>query len=57
MPYEYDLDEFKKKALADAAKAIGINVPVAEAVAKLMVESYLAGYKQAEEDFKTEGAL
>ena len=57
MPYEYDLDEFKKKALADAAKAIGINVPVAEAVAKLMVESYLAGYKQAEEDFKTEGTL
>ena len=57
MPYEYDLNEFKKKALADAVKAIGINVPVAEAVAKLMVESYVAGYKQAEEDFKIETGL
>jgi len=57
MPYDYDLEKFKEKAIADAAKAVGTSVPAAEAVAKLMVESYLAGYRQAEEDFKTEGAL
>jgi hypothetical protein len=56
MPYDYDLEKFKEKAIADAIAIFpGVRAPtdwMVQAIAEKIVAGYVAGYKQAEEDAK-----
>lgn len=55
MPYDYDLDNFKAKAHAESIKlANSAGSHLQPLVEEQLVAAYIAGYKQCEEDYKTE---
>lgn len=52
MPYEYDLNKFKDKMNNEVMPSIPAEVrPI---LMTMLVKAYIEGYKQCEEDFKTE---
>ena len=57
MPHDYDLEKFKEQAIADAIAIFPVpRNPtdwMVQAIAEKIVAAYVAGYKQAEEDIKT----
>jgi hypothetical protein len=53
MPYDYDLENFKKQAHNDAMKFGDFGVEI-EA---LLVSAYLKGYEQCEDDYHTHYGL
>jgi hypothetical protein len=53
MPYDYDLENFKKQAHNDAMKFGDFGVEI-EA---LLVGAYLKGYEQCEDDYHTHYGL
>lgn len=58
MPYDYDLEKFKKQAIADAIAIFPggrseVDWMVQEIAAKI-VAGYIAGYKRCEDDYKIE---
>lgn len=59
MPYDYDLEKVREQAHKDAmliAFSGNKNYMVMQ-IEKVLVEAYIAGYKQCEEDFKTESGI
>lgn len=54
MPYDYDLNEVKEQAHKDAMTIVyaGNKDYMVLQIEKVLVEVYIAGYKQAEEDAK-----
>ena len=58
MPYDYDLEKFKEKAVAEAISIFPLpRNPtdwMVQAIAEKIIAGYVAGYKQCEEDYKTE---
>jgi len=56
MPYDYDLEKFKEQARKDAMAITMRNTAdwLVQKIEEALVTAYVAGYKQCEEDYKTE---
>ena len=52
MPYDYDLNRFKDKMNNEVMPSIPAEVR--PTLMTMLVKAYTEGYKQCEEDFKTE---
>jgi hypothetical protein len=61
MPYDYDLEKFKEQAIADTIAIFpGGRSPtdwLVQAIAKKIVDAYIAGYKQCEQDYHDHNGL
>lgn len=55
MPYDYDLEKFKEQATIEACAIFpGGRSPVdwlVQAIVEKVVNAYIAGYKQCEQDY------